>query len=157
MNTTSASRVIQVTNKQTTPVTITKVTVAAGAFGQWSNCIGTLAPLASCTIWVLFTPIVGGKATATIFITDNATNNPQVPTQGFGVLPPLSVSPVELVFSTQTAGSQSASQSVAITNNSASAITITSFSLSGTASGEFSVPSACTGGIWQLELPVPSK
>lgn len=147
VNTTSASRVIQVTNKQTTPVTITKVTVAAGAFGQWSNCIGTLAPSASCTIWVLFTPIVGGKATATIFITDNATNNPQVPTQGFGVLPPLSVSPVELVFNTQTVGSQSASQSVAITNNSASAITITSFSLSGTASGEFSVPSACTGAL----------
>ena len=145
VNTTSASRVLQVTNKQTTPVTITKVT-GAGAFGQWSDCIGTLAPSASCSIWVLFTPIVGGDATGTIFITDNATNNPQgVHCHGFGVLPPLSVSPVELVFSAQTAGSRSDSKSVTVTNNTASAIVITSFSLSGTASGEFSVPSACTG------------
>ncbi len=147
VNTTSASRVLQVTNKQTTPVTITKVT-GAGAFGQWSNCIGTLAPSASCSIWVLFTPMVGGNATGIIFITDNATNNPQaVHCHGFGALPPLSVSPVELIFSAQTAGSHSASKSVTITNNTASAITITSFSLSGTASGEFSVPSACTGAL----------
>jgi len=147
VNTTSATQVIQVTNTQDTPVTITKIT-GANAFGQWNNCSGTLAPSASCSIWVLFTPIVGGKASAPISITDNATNNPQgVPCHGFGVLPPLSVSPVQLVFSTQTTGSESAGKSVTITNNSASAITITGFSLSGTASGEFSVPSACTGAL----------
>jgi hypothetical protein len=145
VNTSSATQAILVTNTQTIPVTITNVQVE-NAFFQWNDCITTLPPSSSCSIRVLFTPTARGPASATITITDDATNSPQkVPTKGVGVLPALTLSPVGLLFGAQLVGSASGSQSVTMTNNSGSALTITGLSLSGTALGDFSVPSTCLG------------
>jgi hypothetical protein len=147
VNTTSAAQAVQVTNTETIPVTITSV-FGGNGFTQWNNCVGTLAPSASCSVWVLFNPIAVGKASGGIAITDNATNSPQkVHTTGVGVLPALTLSPIELVFETETVGSTGGSQAVTVTNNNSTAVTITSLSLGGVAPGDFSVPSACLGSL----------
>jgi Abnormal spindle-like microcephaly-assoc'd, ASPM-SPD-2-Hydin len=147
VNTTSPTQVVHVTNNQTTPVTITSVQ-GAKVFSQWNNCITTLAPSASCSVRVLFSPTSAGPATGSVTITDNAANSPQkVALKGVGVLPALSLSPIEVVFATETVGSTSASQTITITNNNATALTITSLSLGGVASGDFLVPSTCNGAL----------
>jgi len=147
VNTTSAAQMVQVKNTQTTPVTITSV-LGGNGFTQWNNCLGTLAPSASCSVWVLFNPIAVGKASGGLAITDNATNNPQkVHTAGVGVLPALTLSPIEIVFATETVGSTGGSQAVTVTNNNSAAVTITSLTLGGVAPGDFSVPSACLGSL----------
>jgi hypothetical protein len=147
VNTTSVPQSFQVTNTETTPVTITTV-LGGNGFTQWSNCIGTLAPSASCSVWVVYSPIAVGKSAGGIVITDNATNSPQkVHTAGVGVLPALTLSPIELVFETETVGSTSSSQAVTVTNNNSTAVTITSLSLGGVAPGDFSAPSACLGSL----------
>jgi hypothetical protein len=147
VNTTSAAQAVQVKNTQTTPVTITSV-LGGNGFTQWNSCTGTLAPSASCSVWVVYNPIAVGKSAGGISITDNATNSPQkVHTLGVGVLPALTLSPIEIVFATETVGSTSGSQSVTVTNNNTTAVTITSLSLAGVAPGDFSVPSACLGSL----------
>ena len=54
--------------------------VASGDFSQINNCpsgANTLAPSASCTVTVAFTPTKKGKRTGAVAITDNAPANPQ--------------------------------------------------------------------------------
>src|SRR2546427_171726 len=70
-----------------------------GDFGQTNNCPlspSTLAANATCTINVTFTPAVTGSRSATLTVTDNASNSPQTAgVSGTGVAPPsLSPSPV---------------------------------------------------------------
>lgn len=147
VNTTSAAQVVQVTNTQTTPVTITTV-LGSNGFTQWNNCVGTLAPSAGCSVWVVYNPIAAGKSSGGIAIIDNATNSPQkIHTTGVGVLPALTLSPIEMVFATETVGSTSSSQSVTVTNDNTTAVTITSLALGGVAPGDFSVPSECLGSL----------
>ncbi len=147
VNTTSGAQVVQVTNTQTTPVTITSV-LGSNGFTQWNNCMGTLAPSASCSVWVLYSPIAVGKSSGGLAIVDSATNSPQkIHTTGVGVLPALTLSPIEIVFETETVGSTSGSQAVTVTNNNTTPVTITSLSLGAMAAGDFSVPSACLGSL----------
>ena len=49
------------------------------AFGS-TNCSGTIAPNASCTISVTFTPLAAGLRSATWTVTDDAPDSPQVAT-----------------------------------------------------------------------------
>jgi hypothetical protein len=52
--------------------------MASANFGESDNCSGTnLAPAASCTINVTFTPSIAGLLTGTLSVVDNATTNPQ--------------------------------------------------------------------------------
>jgi hypothetical protein len=147
VNTTSAAQVFKVTNTQTTPVKITKV-LSGNAFAQWNNCLGTLPPSSSCTIWAVFTPTASGKTSGGVTITDNATNSPQkIDMSGYGLPPALTLSPIALVFSSEEVGNTSGEQTVTITNNQTTPVTITSLAVGGAAAGDFSVPSACTGSL----------
>jgi hypothetical protein len=55
---------------------ISKAGSGAAAFAFTSNCVGTLAPGASCTISVTFTPTVAGPFSASLVISSNASNAP---------------------------------------------------------------------------------
>jgi len=48
-----------------------------GDFAETNTCAGSVAPGASCTISVTFTPTATGSRTGTLTLTDNATNSPQ--------------------------------------------------------------------------------
>jgi len=53
-----------------------------GDFAQTNTCAGSVAPGASCTISVTFTPTATGNRTGTLTLTDNAANSPQTVTLG---------------------------------------------------------------------------
>ena len=53
----------------------------SGDFGLGSaNCVGTLAPNASCAISITFSPLASGIRTTSLVITDDAPNSPQTET-----------------------------------------------------------------------------
>jgi uncharacterized repeat protein (TIGR03803 family) len=66
---TSAAKTITVTNAGTTAATISAITISgvgAGSFIQLNTCGAALAPAATCTIAVVFTPATTGALTATL-------------------------------------------------------------------------------------------
>jgi hypothetical protein len=89
VGTTSAAKVITLTNIGTTALTLTGITLtgaAAGDFTQTHTCGASLAAGASCTISVQFKPTVTGNRSAAVRVTDNAAGSPQqVPVSGKGI------------------------------------------------------------------------
>ncbi|MBO0780431.1 MAG: choice-of-anchor D domain-containing protein, partial [Ktedonobacteraceae bacterium] len=86
---TSAAQNVTLTNSGTAVLTISGISVAganAGDFAQTNTCPGTLAAGANCSISVKFTPGAAGNRSASLTITDNASNSPQsVGLSGTGV------------------------------------------------------------------------
>ncbi len=89
---TSAAQTVTLTNSGNAALTINAVTVAgtnAGDFSQTNTCPispGTLAVNASCTISITFSPTAAGSRTASLTLTDNAANSPQIVTlNGTGI------------------------------------------------------------------------
>ncbi len=59
--------------------------VAVGDFVQMNNCGSTLAPLASCTISIVFTPLLQGNRFGELILTTNAATSPdRIPLSGTG-------------------------------------------------------------------------
>jgi len=86
---------------------------------------------------------VSGVIAGVLSVSDSASGSPQIiPLSGTGtVTNPISFSPPNLNFTNQPVGSTSASQTLALTNNGASAITITGVS----ASGDYGEKDTCNG------------
>src|SRR5206468_3964315 len=99
------------------------------------NSPSTLAANATCTINVTFTPAATGSRSATLTVTDNASNSPQTAgVSGTGTAPP-SLSPTSLAFSNQNVGATSGTQAVTLSNPTSTALTITSIGFTGTNPG----------------------
>jgi hypothetical protein len=80
VGTTSAAKILTLKNVGTTAITITSITIAgtaAGDFAQTNGCGSSLAASASCTISVTFKPTTTGTRSATLKVTDNAAGSPQ--------------------------------------------------------------------------------
>jgi hypothetical protein len=94
-------------------------------------CGATLAAGATCSIAVKFTPTLPGNTWGSVTFTDNASVSTQIlPIAGIGVLP-VSFSPGSLTFSAQSVGTTSPVQTVTLTNNESTALTIQSILASG--------------------------
>jgi P pilus assembly chaperone PapD len=79
VGTTSAGKNITVTNHEKVVVTFTDVTITgadSSEFAQINTCT-SLSPGGTCQVTVTFTPASKGAQTATLTITDSATNSPQ--------------------------------------------------------------------------------
>lgn len=77
VGTTSPQQKISMTNQASYTVTIGSI-VATGDFAQTNNCGQSLAPQASCTIEVTFTPTQQGKRTgAVVFSDSDSSTSPQ--------------------------------------------------------------------------------
>ncbi len=91
VQTASASQQVTLINAGTAPLAITSITVTganASSFAFPNPCGASLAAGASCVIPGNFTPATAGPMSATIAITDNAANSPQiVGLTGAGVYP----------------------------------------------------------------------
>src|SRR5439155_386227 len=92
----------------------------------------------TCTINVTFTPAATGSRSATLTVTDNASNSPQTAgVSGTGVAPPrLSPSPVP-DLGIQEVGITSTAKAVTLSNPSSAALTITRIGFPGTNPGDF--------------------
>src|SRR5207249_2108245 len=96
------------------------------------------------SIDVTFTPTAIGTRSATLTVTDNASNSPQTASvTGTGAgLPGLSPSPVPS-FGNQNVGVTSAAQAVTLSNPTSTALSITSIAFTGSTSGEFGQTNNC--------------
>lgn len=151
LNTTSSAKTVTLTNSGGVRLTVSQIEIS-GEFAQTNTCGTSLPAGASCTISVTFTPTSAGTKTGQILITDDAPGSPQtVALSGTGASGPLvTLSAAQLTFSTQNVSSESAGQSVTVSNIGVSALSITSISVSGdfaqtnTCGSTVAVGAACT-------------
>lgn len=148
---TSGPETLTFTNTQTVPLTINSIAISGGsapADYAWSgNCPmnpNTLAAGASCSIAVTFSPSILGSCTASLTISDSASNNLQsIPLKGTGTSPVI-LSANNRVFISRMVGTTSGVQSVTITNNGNTELLFSSIAIS----GDFAVASnTCGSGI----------
>src|SRR5207245_2738638 len=110
---------------------------------------GSVAPGASCTISISFTPEATGARTATVTITDDAAGSPQlVSLVGMGIAPAVTLAPTNLAFGTQRLSTTSPAQTVTLTNSGTATLSITSIALAGSNPGDFAIAAGttCTNG-----------
>lgn len=146
----SASQTVTVTNSGTSALSISLISITgtnAGDFqGQLQQaCNAPLAPGASCSIFVTFAPTGSGTRTASLSITDNASNSPQsVSLTGTGTgAAPLVTLGTQLNFSSQAVGTSSAALTDTLTNNGNASLSITSIAVTGANAGDFSQTNNC--------------
>ncbi len=80
VGTTSAAQVVTLTNTGTATLNITSIAITgtnSGDFAQTNTCGASVAAGANCTISVTFTPSAAGSRTASVTITDDASDSPQ--------------------------------------------------------------------------------
>jgi uncharacterized repeat protein (TIGR01451 family) len=131
IQTTSPSQTVTLTNTGSAPLNISSITASA-EFAQTNTCGSSVAVGASCTITITFTPVATGIRTGAITITSNAPGSPPVITlTGVGASPNVSISTSLLVFAAQPVGTTSPAQSVTLSNSGASALAISSITLTG--------------------------
>jgi hypothetical protein len=155
--TTSATKVVTVTNSSASSVTINSIS-ASGDYSAVASgttpCSNGLALAAThtCTFSVTFKPSVNGTIPGAVWIADSSTQSPQVLTvTGKGVVS-VSLSPSSLNFGTVTKNTVSAPKTITVTNNNQStAVTITGIAVSGdykfaagTCTGSIAAKSKCT-------------
>jgi len=92
-------------------------------FAQTNTCGTSLGAGASCTINVTFTPGALGSRSATLAVTDDASNSPQtISLSGTGVIP-VTLSSTSLNFGNVVIGTRRTASAVTLTNNQSVALT----------------------------------
>jgi Beta-propeller repeat/Abnormal spindle-like microcephaly-assoc'd, ASPM-SPD-2-Hydin len=147
--TTSPPQTVTLTNTGNQTLTVTGATITgtnSGDFAQTNTC-GSVAPQATCTVSVTFTPTIVGSESANVSITDDAPHSPHAePLTGTGVagsMPTVVLSTGSLTFGAQLVGTSSASQIVTLTNTGNATLTITTL----TSSGDFQQTNTCGSSV----------
>jgi hypothetical protein len=134
--------IVTLRNEGTVPLQVTGVTTG-GDFKETDDCVGTLPSGGGvCTITVTFTPTVLVAETQLLSIFDNATGSPHlVSLTGTGTTGATTVlfSPTSLVFGTEVLNVTSPSQTVLMTNNGQTPLTVTDI----TTLGDFAETNTC--------------
>jgi hypothetical protein len=109
-------------------------------FAETNTCTSALAPQASCTITLTFTPSLAASETASLSITDNAPDSPQsISLTGSGASSVGTLSATSLTFPTTVLKTNSAPQSVTLTNTGSQTLHFTSL----TVTGDYSQSNTC--------------
>jgi len=137
----SPQQQITIVNPSTAPLTITSILVgpvglSTTVFTETDNCLGTIPPNGDfCTMEVTFTPNSTGSVTDQITLTDNAGAIPgtqqTITLTGSGVTAAtaVTVQPTSLSFSSQSVGTISSPQQVAVTNTGSQTLNISKISV----------------------------
>jgi hypothetical protein len=130
IGTTSAAQAVSIINSGDVSLQVTSVT-ASGDFTAVNGCGAFLVAHSSCTISVAYVPRSVGAATGTLSITDlNRTQS--VALNGTGLVPAgVSLTPFTLGFGNVGLGLVSAPQTVMLTNNGGSPLSIGGVTISG--------------------------
>jgi hypothetical protein len=131
---------VTVQSSGTGPLQVANVSVT-GPFTQTNNCSGSIAPAASCTIAVTFSPTVTGSISGVLTITDNA-GTQSVNLTGSGSAP-VTFSYTSLSFGTLAQGNTSAAKTVTVTNRLSTLLTFAGISVP--AGGPFALSSNTCG------------
>ena len=127
----SNSQTVTITNSGSGTLSISDIT-ASGQFSQSNNCPTSMTAHTSCTMQVMFAPNAVGSVNGAVTITSNALAKriAVVGLSGVG-LPPISFQPGSLDFGSIAVGTSSSAQSVTLTNNLATTLTISHIGVSG--------------------------
>ena len=150
---TSSTQNTTVTNSSGSSVTISSITITGTNAGDFliasKSCGSSLANAASCGVSIQFKPTATGTRSATLTISDSATNSPQtVALSGTGASSSsgsVTASPASLAFPATAVGSTSAAQTATLSNGTSSAITISNVAISGTNAGDFAISGKTCG------------
>ena len=132
VGTTSGPQAVMLTNTEKTPISISSIGITganSGNFVQTNNCPASLPANGSCTVSVTFTPSSPANFVANLSVSDSLPGSPQVVAlSGSGFIPPVTLSPLNITFPDQYVGTSGLPQTVTLTNNSGSSITISKVS-----------------------------
>lgn len=147
VGTSSASKQVTLTNTGVGVLTISSISVTganAADFTETNTCGSSVAPLATCTINVTFSPTAAGSRSAAVSITDNAPASPQnVSLTGPGTL--VKLAPTSLNFGSIPVGQSSGPQTVTLTNMGLVKLGIMKIAITGSAKADFSETNTCGG------------
>jgi len=144
LGTTSPAKVVTLTNTGAGTLNVSSIGINGDFTIGSKTCGTTVAPGASCTVSVTFTPTLIGVRNGTLTFNDNAPTNPQtVALTGTGTQ--ISISPVSLNFGTAVVGTTTAAKSVTVTNVGTTPVTFTSISLAGTDPGDYQISANTCG------------
>ncbi|HEY6769282.1 MAG TPA: SBBP repeat-containing protein [Candidatus Sulfotelmatobacter sp.] len=131
----SAALTAVLSNSGSAPLGITGFTlggVDATDFAETNTCGSSLAAGATCKISVTFTPATSGARTATLSISDSASNSPQtVALSGSGTNNSVTITPASLTFPTQLVGTSSTAQNAVLANPGTTSVKITGIAVTG--------------------------
>ena len=144
----TAAQTITVTNKGTSALTISSITVAGTNATSFlitaKTCSTSLAVSGTCTFSVAFKPATSGVLTGSISLVDGAgTQTISLTGTGSSTSSALSLSPSSLSFGSESKGSFSVSQLVTIKNVSTSALTLTGLGPVGASATSFGQLNTC--------------
>ncbi len=143
VNTKSATKSVKLTNNTGATITIFGITTS-GNYSETNTCGTSLAATKVCAIAVMFTPTTTGTVPGTLTITSSYAGSPQtLPIIGTGVAPTAVFAPTSLTFANQAVGTSSPVNSVTLTNSGTAALTISSISVTGTDTTDFSQTNTC--------------
>lgn len=148
--TTSAAQTITLTSSGMAPLTITQVSATpTPEFAATSNCVGTLAAGASCTISVTFTPPAAGTRSGSVAITSNVAGSPHTITvAGIAVTSPTPLASLtnnSLVFGNQALSAPAPTpQGADFRNSGNAALQIMGVAISGANAADFRFSSGHT-------------
>lgn len=157
--TTTSPVILAVTNSGNATLHLNSVVLGGNNpsdFSMANNCSGPYAPNAGCSISVTFTPLAAGQRSATITISDDAQNSPQIvqvagtATAAQPTTPLVALSPGSLAFGAITQGTSSAAQSITVTNSGGATLHISSVVLAGASSSDFSLTNGCAASSYAV-------
>ena len=144
--TSSTAQVITLTNPGSTPVGLRSITLGGtngSLFSRSTTCAGTLAAGASCNINVFFRPTTMGAKTGSLIVSTTLGGAKVVGLSGAGLSPPLTISTAALAFGGQLQSPLSPAKQVGITNSWSEPVRLTSLTITGTDSTNFSRSTTC--------------
>jgi hypothetical protein len=150
---TSTALAITLTNSGNAALSITGITFSganSNDFSQSNNCGASVAADANCTISVTFTPSASGIRSASLSIADNASGSPQtVALSGAGTSASgtVSLSPNNIAFSSEPVDMTSAGETVTLTNNGSTILSITSIAVTGANASDFAQNNTCGSSV----------
>ena len=159
---TSAAESVKLTNTGNGNLIITGLSVsgdfALAAATTTCSTSAPVAPSASCTIAVTFTPTVNGTRSGVVTLTDNnggsAGSTQTINLTGVGVAPIVSLSPSSLTFTGTSAGVTTPAQAVVLTNTGSAALTgpggaslASNITITGVNASEFAVSNTCPASL----------
>jgi hypothetical protein len=148
LESTSAPRMVVLTNTGDAPLIVSNIGLSGAQAGDFSLTVPPLAPIApgdSLTVEVRFAPTVRGQRSAVLTITDNAPGERRATLRGVGQGPEAAFTPDRLTFGQVQVGS-SLTRTVTLTNTGLAPLHITSATVTGS-TADYSVTPAGAGTV----------
>jgi hypothetical protein len=143
VNTSSAPQAVTLTNTGNIPLQITSIATSTD-YAQTNNCGTSLAPNATCSLSVTFTPsAVGNRSGQISFATNSIGGISAVSVSGTGQAAVLSVSPNSVSFANQLLNTTSPAQVIAVSNSGNTTVQITGI----TTTGDFTQTNNCGAAV----------